>query len=397
MRLRPAAFVPARLRVLLREGRHVHERAAEIAALISTSEDAVIGTSAEGIITSWNRGAELTYGWTADETLGNSLEMIVPEATRHLVGDSHRKLRQGGVTVIRHHAQGLHRDGHVIDVALTVCPLFAAGRLVAVSTVARDISAAVKAEAERERLLAELAAQNEQLRELDRLKDEFVASVSHELRTPLTSIRGYLELLREDLVLDAQSTEMLDIVDRNADRLLALVNDLLFAAQVAAGKLNLQLESVDLADVVNQAVTAAEPRAERAGVTLDSSVAALTVPADALRVAQVLDNLVSNAIKFTPPGGVVRVELAQRGDRAVLTVADTGIGIPDEEREALFSRFYRAKAATEGAIQGTGLGLAIVKSIVDAHGGSIGFESDIGKGTTFRVELPLEPVAVPVG
>jgi PAS domain S-box-containing protein len=397
MRHWPAALVPAGLRVLLREGRRVHERSAEIAALISASEDAVIGTSPEGIITSWNRGAELIYGWSAAETVGNSLEMVVPEATRDAVADSHSKLRHGGVTVIRHQAQGLHRDGYVIDVALTVCPLFVGDRLVAVSTVARDISAAVKAEAERERLLAELAAQNEQLRELDRMKDEFVASVSHELRTPLTSIRGYLELLREDLEPDEQANEMLDIVDRNAGRLLALVNDLLFAAQVAAGKpLNLQLEVLDLAEIVLQAVTAAEPRAEHAGVAVETSVKALAIRADALRVAQVVDNLISNAIKFTPPGGTVRIDLVERGPRAVLTVADTGIGIPDEERDELFTRFYRARAANDGAIQGTGLGLAIAKSIVEAHGGAIGFTSEFGMGTTFEVDLPLASVGLAV-
>jgi PAS domain S-box-containing protein len=168
------------------EQNRFEERLREVTALVDSTEDAVIGTTPQGIITSWNRGAELIYGWTPGETVGRSLEMVA-ESTRAAVSQSLEQLALGGVTVIREQARGLHRDGREIDVALTVCPVFAAGALVAVSTVARDISLAVAAEADRERLLHELERQNDQLREFDRLKDEFVASVSHELRTPLTS------------------------------------------------------------------------------------------------------------------------------------------------------------------------------------------------------------------
>jgi PAS domain S-box-containing protein len=389
-----ALLVIGVLALLLRDSRALHERAAEIAALVDASEDAVIGTTPGGTITSWNRGAELIYGWTAAETIGQPIVMVVPPAERHAVNDSVRALSLGATTVIRHRAHGLHRDGRVLDVALTVCPVFAEGRLVAVSTVARDISAAVRAEAERERLLQELADQNDRLREVDRLKDEFVASVSHELRTPLTSIRGYLELLRDDITLDPEHDGMLDIVDRNAERLHALVSDLLFAAQVAAGKeVALELAAVDLGEVVTESLRGAGPRAEAGGVTLELDAGPCTLRADAMRLAQVADNLVSNAIKFTPPGGTVRVTVAEQDGRAVLSVADTGMGIPAEEQGALFSRFFRSRAATAGAIQGTGLGLAIVKSIVEAHGGSISVTSDVGVGTTFAVTFPLVPAA----
>ena len=294
-----------------------------------------------------------------------------------------------GTTAIRHHASGLHRDGHELDVALTVCPVFSAGRLVAVSTVARDISAAVRAEKERERLLGELAEQNEQLREFDRLKDEFVASVSHELRTPLTSIRGFLELIRDDEVLDDEHDAMLGIIDRNAERLLGLVNDLLLAAQVAAGKeITLALEELDLADLVTDAVSASALRAEQSGVTLVIDALLSPMRSDPMRIGQLVDNLLSNAIKFTPSGGTVEIALGARDDQVLLTISDSGIGIPDDEQTDLFSRFYRTKAATKSSIQGTGLGLAIAKSIVDAHDGTITFESAAGVGTTFFVALP---------
>jgi PAS domain S-box-containing protein len=392
-----ALLVIAGLAVLGRQAIAFHARAGEIASLVDATEDAVIGTTPAGIITSWNRGAELIYGWTASETVGRPLVMIVPLATRGLVAQSMRQLAMG-TTAIRHQASGLHRDGHEIEVGLTVCPVFVAGRLVAVSTVARDVSSAVKAEAERERLLGELAEQNEQLREFDRLKDEFVASVSHELRTPLTSIRGFLELMRDDEVLDDEREGMLGIVDRNAERLLGLVNDLLFAAQVAAGsQVKLALEQLDLADIVTEAAAAAAPRAERGGVTLEVDVQPASLQGDAMRIAQIADNLISNAIKFTPPGGTVRVVLTSEDDDVSLTVSDSGVGIADDEQADLFSRFYRTEAAKKSAIPGTGLGLSIVKSIVDAHGGTVSFESAAGAGTTFVVTLPCAPVGAAIG
>jgi PAS domain S-box-containing protein len=387
-------LVIAGFAALLRQATALQARTGEIASLVDATEDAVIGTTPKGVITSWNRGAELIYGWTAAETVGRPLVMIVPPATRDVVGRSMKQLAVGG-TAIRHQAMGLHRDGHEIDVDLNVSPVFVAGRLVAVSTVARDISSAVKAEAEREQLLGELAEQNEQLREFDRLKDQFVASVSHELRTPLTSIRGFLELMREDNVLDKEHDEMLGIVDRNAERLLALVNDLLFAAQVAAGKqISLAPEDLDLATIIMEAAAAAAPRAESGQVTLTIDTQPAPITCDAMRIGQVVDNLISNAIKFTPPGGTVRVALAPGDNEVLLTVSDTGIGIADGEQADLFSQFFRAKAATKGAIPGTGLGLSIAKSIVDAHGGTITFTSVSRVGSTFVVALPCAPIGL---
>jgi PAS domain S-box-containing protein len=389
-----ALFVVAGFAVLLRQASTFHARAGEIASLVDSTADAVIGTTPNGVITSWNHGAELIYGWAGAEAVGRPLVMIVPPATRGLVAESMQRLAQG-TTAIRHAATGLHRDGHEIHVDLTVCPVFASGRLIAVSTMARDISSQVRAEAERERLLDELAEQNEQLRQLDRLKDEFVASVSHELRTPLTSIRGFLELIRDDEVLDDEHDGMLAIVDRNAERLLGLVNDLLFAAQVAAGgQVKLALEQVDLADIVSEAAAASAPRAEIGGITLEVDAQTALLEGDPTRIAEVADNLISNAIKFTPPNGTVRVAVSSEGDTVLLTVADSGMGIADDEQAKLFSRFYRTEAAKSDAIPGTGLGLSIVKSIVSAHGGTVTFESAVGVGTTFVVALPCAPVAV---
>jgi signal transduction histidine kinase len=241
-------------------------------------------------------------------------------------------------------------------------------------------------EAERER------AENEQLRNLDRMKDELVALVSHELRTPLTSIRGYLELVLDDAEqLPSQSREFLKIVDRNADRLLYLVGDLLLIAQAESGMLSFDWTAVELAPLAALCVQAAQPAAEDAGVELVlSSESSDPIVGDPARIAQLLDNLVSNAIKFTPAGGRVDVLVDASADSAVIEVRDTGVGIAAEDQDQLFERFFRTPSANDMAIAGTGLGLSIAKAIVDAHRGSIGVESAEGRGTTFRVELPVE-------
>jgi signal transduction histidine kinase len=234
-----------------------------------------------------------------------------------------------------------------------------------------------------------LTFQNEQLLEIDRLKDEFVSSISHELRTPLTSIAGYVELLQEE----EENPEKLDhlaIVGRNSERLLALVSDLLFAARLQYGRLELERSPVDLRKVVLQCIDSARPRAQAASVELDVEVEDVpSIMGEPAKLAQLLDNLVSNAIKFTPRDGHVSVRLTGHPELIRIEVSDTGIGIPDRERNRLFERFFRAQSALEQQIQGTGLGLYISKAIVDAHGGRIGVDSAPGKGTTFVVELPV--------
>jgi signal transduction histidine kinase/CHASE3 domain sensor protein len=237
-------------------------------------------------------------------------------------------------------------------------------------------------------------------REAERMKDEFSALVSHELRTPLTSIIGYLELLRTDTEADGddpaarQRAQFLAVVDRNARRLLRLVGDLLFVAQVEAGSLSLDEGDVDLDAVARESVEAATPRARAGGVelTLESEPVPL-VRGDRDRLAQALDNLVSNAIKFTPDGGRVTVRLMREDDRAVLEVQDTGIGISQPDLERLFQRFFRTQRATSAAIPGVGLGLTIAQAIVHGHEGHISVQSIDGQGTTFRIELPLHRTA----
>jgi PAS domain S-box-containing protein len=255
-----------------------------------------------------------------------------------------------------------------------------------------DVTARKQAERDREALLAQAQEQNERLRKLDRMKDEFIALVSHELRTPLTSICGYLELLLHEETIAGLADERLNwlkVIDRNAERLLRLVEDLLLTAQASAGKLALDRAELDVAGVVELAVQAGAPVAAARGIELTCSTEPLPAASgDRLRIGQVVDNLLSNALKFTPSGGTVHVRAFPRGRSIRVEVADTGVGVPEAEQEHLFDRFFRTRRAQEDAVPGVGLGLSIAKAIVEAHGGRISMESREGAGTTFSVDLP---------
>ncbi|HEY3920973.1 MAG TPA: HAMP domain-containing sensor histidine kinase [Gaiellaceae bacterium] len=230
---------------------------------------------------------------------------------------------------------------------------------------------------------------NARLRELDRLKDEFVSTVSHELRTPLTSISGYVELARELAVPEARG--YLEIVERNADRLLSLVNDLLFVARIQSGGVELDKGDVDATTLVAECVTSARPHAAANNVSLQfkGGGSGTAVYGDMRRLGQVFDNLISNAIKFSPEGGEVDITVSSQNGLVCVRVEDRGIGISAAERSRLFERFFRSADALDRQIPGTGLGLYISKAIVEAHGGEITATSTEGEGSSFVVELPV--------
>jgi len=226
-------------------------------------------------------------------------------------------------------------------------------------------------------------------RELDRMRDAFVATVSHELRTPLTSISGFLEMMQdEEAELGASGRQYLEVIRRSTTRLHALVEDLLLMAQIEAKRIELSLGPVDVQALASRSIESARPAATEKGVALELVTDhPATVIADADRIAQVIDNLISNAVKFTNDGGNVTVRVEGDGDGLRLTVADTGIGIPREEHGQIFSRFFRASTATQHAIPGTGLGLAISRALIEQHGGTITLTSREGEGTDVTVSL----------
>jgi PAS domain S-box-containing protein len=315
--------------------------------------------------------------WTANPDLLG--EVLHPDDKERVLAEMKRVKESGGSRDDEYRM--VRRDGTVVwihDIAVTVIEgsrRYARGFVV-------DVTARREAELELER-------QNDQLRQLDRLKDEFVALVSHELRTPLTSIRGYLELITEDTNLTEEQTRFIETIDRNAQRLQRVVGDLLFVAQVEAGKLSLEVADVNPNTLVEEAVQAAGPSAAAKSIELTAHLGELPeIRGDRARLAQVLDNFISNAIKFTPSFGRVTVTTRVLPGEVEVIVSDSGMGIPADELPLLFQRFFRAERATAGAIPGTGLGLAIAKAIVTGHGGRIRVESEDGAGTTFRVILP---------
>jgi signal transduction histidine kinase len=230
-------------------------------------------------------------------------------------------------------------------------------------------------------------------KEVSRLKDEFVGLISHELRTPLSSILGYLELLRDDdgdAPLSDDKLGYLDVAERNANRLLRLVGDLMFTAQVESGTFQLNEQAQRLTPILTTSVESARPVARAAGIEMELDLTEeCIVNADGVRLGQACDNLISNAIKFTPRGGTVTVGLRGTASSAVITIADTGMGIPADELDQLFSRFFRTTTATRNAVPGVGLGLVITRAIARAHKGEMGVSSEEGVGTTFSMTLPL--------
>lgn len=288
-----------------------------------------------------------------------------------------------------------HKDGTVIDVEVAGDSLTVAGVSCRVWAVT-DITERNRAEAERmalaEQLAVELMGQNERLRAIDELKDQFVSVVSHELRTPLTAIRGYLEIVLggEPGPLTAEQQRCLEIVDTSCRQLLRVVSDLLLIGKSEAGQLALEIAEVDLSALLAECVVAAKPSADAKVIELrlagESAVG--PIAGDYGRLSQAVANIISNAIKFTEVGHV-DVRLHAELEWAVVEIADTGVGVPAGEVDHLFMPFFRASTATREAIPGVGLGLSIAKEIIDAHGGRISLKTEEGSGTSIRVALPV--------
>ncbi len=360
----------------------------------AATEQSIIGTDTHGVIDLFNPGAERLLGWSHGEVVG-----------RRRITDLHL---EDELAARRAEATAAHAAGEA-DVGVfgaLVGAAFTGGSDVRDWTYVRAdgetrvVRVAVTRRLDRDGgtsgyifVATDMTAE----RESARLKDEFVSLISHELRTPLSSILGYLELTIEDGQLSPEQRQYLAVVERNASRLLALVGDLLFTAQVDAGRLTLVRQPVDLAGLVVAAVASARPAADAGGVTLATTGtdAPVVLPGDPVRLGQALDNLVSNAVKFTPRGGRVVVDLAVRepgrgtDGNVTVAVSDTGIGIPAAELEQLFDRFFRASTATRNAVPGVGLGLTITQAIITAHGGTLTVRSVVGEGTTFLATLPL--------
>jgi len=338
----------------------------------ATVHEMVVVTELDGEIVAWGPGAEAMLGHeAASMQFARSIYDVIAVDDVDLRRRLDALLSAEGGDAVIDDISLLHASGERVPVRLSCAPrLGADGSVVGRIFVALDMTAE---------------------RDAARVKDEFVGMISHELRTPLSSILGYLELVRDEEGLSDDQGRYLDVVERNANRLLELVGDLLFVAQVDAGRIPIEVGDVDLTAVAAASAESIMPVAERGGVTVSVELpeAPVVVRGDRGRIAQALDNLVSNAVKFTRPEGSVRISVGVTDDEAVLAVADTGIGISADEMEQLFTRFFRSRTATREAIRGVGLGLNITKAIVTAHRGTLSASSIEGEGTVFEIRLPV--------
>jgi PAS domain S-box-containing protein len=348
-----------------------------LAAIVESSDDAIIGKSLDGTITSWNRGAQQLYGYTADEAVGRSISMLVPPDHPDEVPFILEQIRRGE-KVDHYQTVRMSREGRLIDVSLTVSPIRnAAGQVIGASSVARDIS-------EQKRILAALEETNAEL-------EAFAYSVSHDLKAPLRSMRGFAQALLEDYGdrLDPEGQEYAGRIMAAADRLHGMIQDLLAYSRVS--RTSLELRPVRLGQVVAEALEQMETflREQDAGVTVEEPLP--DVLGHAPTLVQVAANLLSNAAKFVPEGRRPRVRVwAEAGSGKVrLWVEDNGIGIPVEYQQQVFRVFERLHG--DESYPGTGIGLAIVRKGAERMEGRAGVESKTGCGSRFWVELRKAP------
>ena len=356
----------------------LEREALRLAAIVESAEDAIVSKDLDGIIQSWNHGAERIFGYTAQEAIGRSITIVIPDDRLDEEAEVLTRIR-AGLAVEHFETVRRRKDGSPIDIALTVSPIrTSTGEIIGASKIARDIT--------EQRRLREIAE------EASRLKDEFLALLSHELRTPLNTVLGYARMLRREDSRMAGELRMrsLDALERNADALSRLVTDVLDTSRSVSGKLRLDLETAPLEEIVSEAVRTVSPPAEAKDLSFEIHCEpGISVRADRDRLQQVLWNLLSNAIKFTPAGGTVSLRTRRDHGSIVISVEDTGIGIAPEHLPHVFQRFWQAHTGASREFGGLGIGLTLSRHLVEMHGGTIAVDSPgPGRGATFTVLLP---------
>lgn len=358
----------------------VHRGKAYIENLVENAADIILSTDLEDRILTWNRGAEITLGYSKEEVIGKHLSTLLPPQRLHELAEMRAKVELDGA--LRDvEVESNKKDGTPIFLSLSVSSIADGdGRIVGFLRVAKDIT--------------EKRRYEQRLKELDKLKSDFVSNVSHELRTPLTAIKGSVDNMLDGLTgeLNEKQSRYLTRIKSNADRLARLINDLLDLSRIEAGiklnRMNLSLPTVVKEVVESLGSVAAEKLINLEIKTADND---LTAWADPDRVAEVLTNLLGNAIKFSPTGGNVTVSLARSGNNWVkVSITDAGTGIRPEEANRIFDKFYQVSHPEQPKATGTGLGLPIAKALVEMHGGRIWLESQVGHGSVFSFTLPAE-------
>ncbi len=365
-------------------------------AIVASSDDAIVSKDLNGIVQSWNQAAERMFGYTAAEMVGNSITILFPPDRLDEEPKILEQIRRGQ-RVDHFETVRTRKDGRQLDVSVTISPVKdPTGRIIGVSKVARDISSIKRVLREQDELLKRETAARSEAERVGRMKDEFLATLSHELRTPLSAVLGWATLLRSEGGATQQEFEQgIEIIERNARAQAQLIEELLDMSRAINGKLRLDVQPVDLQVVVSDAVASIRPSADAKRIrlthVLDPKGGPIT--GDPNRLQQVLWNLLTNAVKFTPKGGRVQVFLRRVNSHVEISVMDSGQGISPEFLPHLFTRFSQADNSTARKHGGLGLGLALVKSLVELHGGNVKASSEgEGQGSTFVVSLPLTAV-----
>ena len=349
--------------------------------LVENAADLIITTDLDDRILTWNRGAEVLFGYDKDEVIGKHLSILLPPERFHELEEMRAKVQiSGALRDIE--IRSKKKDGVMIYLSLSVSPVRDLdGKIVGFLRVAKDIT--------------EKKRYERRLKELDKMKSDFVSNVSHELRTPLTSIKGSVDNMLDGLTgsLNEKQIRYLNRIKSNTDRLSRLINDLLDLSRIESGHVEVRPTNLPLTALAEEVAEHMKALAAEKLIRIEIPPAdpKVTAWADRDKVTQVLMNLISNAVKFTPRDGKITVALEKNGsDYIQISVADTGPGILPEERNRIFSKFYQVANIDKQKPKGSGLGLAISKALVEMHGGKIWMESEVGKGSTFYFTLPAQ-------
>jgi PAS domain S-box-containing protein len=364
---------------------------AMLGAIVETSEDAIVSKSLEGVIRSWNPGAERLFGYTAEEAVGKTMALIIPvdrlDEERMILS----RLRQGE-RIEHFETVRVTKEGRLIDISVTISPIVdSTGRIIGASKIARDITARKQSE-------AALIALKNALQTADRRKDEFLALLAHELRNPLAAITNSIQLLGLDDSLSPSVEKIRQVMAQQSHQMTRLVDDLLDASRISRGKIEIKRETIDLSSVVANAVESARMLIDEAGHQLAISLPTKPVflDVDPVRITQVVSNLLCNAAKYTPHGGQIWLTGRRTGGGIELSVRDSGVGISPEMLSKIFDMFMQIDTSRARSRGGLGLGLALTRKLVDLHGGHIRAISDgEGKGSEFIIWLPAIRVREP--
>jgi two-component system CheB/CheR fusion protein len=375
------------------ERKRAEEELARLAAIVESSDDAILSKDLDGIIRTWNAGAERLFGYRAEEVIGRPVTLLLPPERIREEGQILERLLDGE-RVERLETVRVAKDGRRIDVSVTVSPVKGQdGRIIGASKIVRDITDRKLAEEAMKTARDSAEHAKAAAEQANRAKDHFLAALSHELRTPLTPVVMGLSMLQDRPGLDPAVRETLEMVRRHVEMEARLVDDLLDVSRIAQGKFQLTRSTIELCTIIQRAVEVCMPdiEARRLHFGVDLGPAApYWVDVDVPRLQQVFWNLLKNAIKFTSHGGCVGIRCRPSGNCVIVEVNDSGIGIEPQALARIFNAFEQADRSITQQFGGLGLGLAISRALVEMHGGRIEAHSEgRGKGATFSVRLPL--------